>query len=137
MRTTITVRARSHQLGPKPHCRRRGAGLPGATMMGPPPIQSADADEDAASLHAQISALKVMRRRLKAFRRRKRQRVEEPEDDVSMITAETVKETLSLYSAARLEDRLPPRLLLPPRITPYYPHGRSGRSASGLCSRAM
>ena len=92
--------------------RRRGAGLPGASMMGPPPMQSADSNEDAASLHAQISALKVMRRRMKAFRRRKRQRVEEPEDDVSMITAETVKETgASLYSASRIEDRLPPRLL--------------------------
>jgi hypothetical protein len=80
--------------------------------MGPPPIQSGDADADAASLHAQISALKVMRRRLKAFRTRKRQRVEEPEDDISLITNETVKETgASLYSAARVEDRLPPRLL--------------------------
>ena len=71
--------------------RPRGAAL--GTMMGPPPrLASADADADAASLHAQISALKVMRRRLRAFRTRKRQRVEEPEDDVSMITAETVKE---------------------------------------------
>ncbi|CAH0380096.1 unnamed protein product [Pelagomonas calceolata] len=81
-------------------------------MMGPPPMQSADSNEDAASLHAQISALKVMRRRMKAFRRRKRQRVEEPEDDVSLITAESIRETgASLYSASRIEDRLPPRLL--------------------------
>ena len=110
MRTTITVRAHSHQLGPSPAAAVAAPGCPNK-MMGPPPIQSADADEDAASLHAQISALKVMRRRLKAFRRRKRQRVEEPEDDVSMITAETVKETQSLYTAARVEDRMPPRLL--------------------------
>ena len=60
---------------------------------GPTPRLAEASDADAASLHAQISALKVMRRRMKAFRRRKRQRAEEPEDDVSMITAETIKET--------------------------------------------
>ena len=96
----------------RPQAPQRGAAL--IKMMGPPPrLAAASVDEDAASLHAQISALKVMRRRMKAFRRgRKRQRQEQPEDDVSLITADTIRETWeSLYSAARIEDRMPPRLL--------------------------
>ena len=77
------------------------------------PGARADDASDVSSLHAQISALKVMRRRMRTFRSgRKRRRQEAAADDVSLLTAESVRETWeSLYRASRLEDRAPPRLL--------------------------